>query len=484
MARDSSLEKEFSQLEREIEAKVDSLFVEIEEGEGAASSAGEDPWKELKEHFLTLEWEIDAEVLGKIATEVKSLQARFPDGAVGTLLGWLAQVTDRVRGQGGEVEQDSMKILHQLKEGLLRVAEDPFQDSDAILNSLRGKVERMLMGEEEEAPTITLDAVKGGVDGLLMEELDRTVEEALRPEEDDLLFSEEPEEEISFAEDETTVMQPVKRETPRMAAEPEAPMVETDEQISWEAPPPVEEARPLVPSGIVPLAPVGTPAVPTLEEEGMGDLERIKRDLSSSGSQLKDMLVALRKTDDPLGLATVLGEVTERFREFSRRLEGLSGILDDQLRELATLELIPKQPEPLVEAPAEPEEAREEVLFMSVSNRVFGIPMASVRGVYRVPGKAVPQLVQMTEIQIQGRNVPLISLWKKLGLGRALYTFPKEEKRVLLVKSGTGEVGLLVDQVLARQEVSLRPVEGGERGLFRGIVTVEKNAYVVDIEAL
>ena len=475
MARDDIMDRELSQLEEEIEAKVDSLFVEMEEGEGAGPSA-EDPWRELKEHFLTLEWEIDLGVLEKISQSVQRLRTRYENGSLGLVLGWMAQVAEKIKGCGTEVEKESIALLHQLKDGLMRIVEDPPKDPGMILDPLRGKVNRFLLSEEEEAPTVTVEAIRGEGD-FLFDELDRAVEEAL-VEEEPLLAEEPVSEAPGEAEGETVEFEGLGVEEtvePEIGAEFLKGLEEEIEEGIGREEAPRREVLGVPLREAVPVSAQEAPA-PAVEPEE--ELEGIRRALAESGAHLGRFLDGLE--GDPLGLRAALQGVSERFRDLSQSLGGIVTSLQERIRALEELDLVrrPQEPTP------EPQPNREEVLFISVSSRIFGIPIGAVRGVFRVPSKAVSQIVQAAEVELKGRTVPLISLWKKLGLGRALYTFPKEEKRVLLVASGTGEVGLLVDQVLARQEVTLRPVEAEQRALFRGMVTVEKGAYVIDIETL
>jgi len=128
--------------------------------------------------------------------------------------------------------------------------------------------------------------------------------------------------------------------------------------------------------------------------------------------------------------------------------------------------------------------SREEVLFVSTSNRIFAIPMASVKGIFRVPAKAVSQIIKMTEINLKGKRPPLVPLWRKLGLGKDIHLFPGEEKRIILVSSRSGELALLVDRILAQQEVAIKSMEDEEHTLFKGLVTIEKWAFIVDPKAL
>ncbi len=415
MARDDLLDKELSELEKEIEEKVDSLFVEMEEG---ALAAEDDPWKYLKELFLTLEWEIDENTLGKIASEAEALQERFPEGATGTLLGWIAQMARKVADDVASVDQRDAQLLMDLKDALFQVVEDPFKDASGLLEGLRPRMERSLVGVEEEAPTITLESALGG----------------------------------------------------EMEKEPwtqglEAPLKE--EEV-----PPVEEAPLKAVEGI----PEGE-RVQTLEEQ----VERIKQSISECAKRF-NLLASHLSQEDPLGLKAAFETLSSNLKGLAQSLAEATSALGEQVEALLSLELIPKPKEP--ESPPEAQARLEEILFVSVSNRIFGIPMESVRGVFRVPYRAVPEVLKLSEVTLRDKKVPLVSLWQKMGVGRALFTLPREEKRILLVDSQRGEVGVLVDRVIARKETVVRPVEEAQLPIVRGAVTVEKTAYVLDCGAL
>jgi chemotaxis signal transduction protein len=355
--------------------------------------------------------------------------------------------------------------------------EEAPRDPGVVLDPLKGKVDRFLLSEEEEAPTITVEAIRGEGD-LLFDELDRAVEEALA--EEPTLAEEADLVGLGDAEQETVILKGLGTEEtvePEIRADfSEGMGEEIEEEFGGEEAPREEVPRVPLREAVASVAPEAPSAAGEPEEE----LERVRGALAESGAQLQRFLDRLQTEGDPLGLRAVVEGVSEKFRQFFQSLGSIVAALQERIRALEDLDLVRRPPEQAPEQQAN----REEVLFISVSNRIFGIPLGAVRGIFRVPSKAVSQIVQAAEVELKGRTVPLISLWKKLGLGRALYTFPKEEKRVLLVTSGTGEVGLLVDQVLARQEVTLRPVEAEQRSLFRGMVAVEKGAYVIDIETL
>ncbi len=455
MATDDTLDRELSRLEAEIDAKVDSLFVETAEGEGAGAVKEEDPWRGLREHFLALEWEIDPGTIQRLSEEVRRLRATFPDGALSTLLGWMDRLTERIQALGADLDQPVMKAFHRVKDGLMGVIDDPSRDPRGVVESLKVDVERVLEGEEE-APTIALEAIEEE-EGLLFEEFDKAVEEALGPEE-------------------------VTVERPGVAQEEAAPEMELGALVV-----PEEEVAAGGPE--MALAGAGEVEEEAVPEEApaagppgaeVSDLDQVKASMAQAGAEFQRLVEDLRGAGDPLGLNALFQEALRRVQELSQGLGRMVEALQGHIEALQRLELVPPPPEPV----PEPEAPKEEVLFVSVSNRIFGIPLNCVHGIFRVPSKAVSQVVQMNEVSLRGRVVPLVSLWRKLGLGRSLYTFPKEEKRVLLVRAGTGEMGLLVDRVLARDRVAIRPAQGDERSLFRGVASIEKGAFVVDMEAM
>jgi chemotaxis protein histidine kinase CheA len=475
MASDDTLDKRPDQLDQEIDSKVDSLFTE-EEGaqpEQAAPASEKDHLKGLKEHFLALEWEIDPGTLDKILLEVKRLRAHYSEGPLALLLGWMEQVAERIRAQGSEVDQDTMKLFHRMRDGFLSLAEDPAQDSEPIVNPLREEVERLFGPVEEEEPTITLETA-AGEEELLFEELDRIMEETPAAE-GEPLAEEAGVSEIAGERGEIPValQETVEDEMVEVSESVEDTALEAAEEFSWE-----EEAE---------IDVVEEPASEVVRETPDQDIEvdeveTIRAALAEGGGELQRLVEAFQGPDGPMGMTSIFEDAGARMRQFAESLQSTVVSLQRQIQTLQTIEYAPKPRE--AEPSREPDLGREEILFVSVSNRIFGIPLESVQGIFRVPSDAVPQVLNKNDITLKGKAVPIVPLWRKIGLGKELYTFPKEEKRILLISTGKGELGLLVDRVLAREDIALKPVKDEDRVLFKGLVSVEKWAFVVDPEAL
>jgi chemotaxis signal transduction protein len=527
MASDDKLDKELGQLDEEIDAKVDSLFVEDDDRvQQATGSADEDPLKGLKEHFLALEWEIGEETLEKISQEIGALRPRYSEGPLDTLLGWMEQVAESIRAQGSELDQKVMGLFHRIKDGFLRIAEDPTQDAAPVLDPLREEMERLYGPTEEEEPTITLETA-AGEEELLFEELDRIMDETPEPEEelvldDSVLELHEESEKRPAALEET--VEEEKIEFPR-EVEVEDTAVESAEEFAWEGAPEekvfaeseaeevsvlaaeetVEEEKIEFPREVE----VGDTAVesdeefareaapeekvfaeseaeevsaPAATEAGVNDLERIRISLAECGKKLEGLIESFRGADGPMSMTALLENMEQRMQSFAESMQGVIASLQQQIKALDGIDMVARPSQP--EAVAKPESNLEQILLVSVASRIFGIPLASVLGIFRVPGHAVSHVVKMAEIRLRGKAVSLIPLWRKLGLGKDLYTFPTEEKCVLLVRCGSGELALLVDRVLAKEELPLKPLKGKEHALFKGVVTAEKWAFVVELENL
>jgi chemotaxis protein histidine kinase CheA len=484
MAQDNGRRENHGHLDEEIDAKVDSLFVEGEEQrEGGVE---DDPWKQLKEHFLTLEWEIDMDVLDKISQEVRVLRNRHSDGPLFTMLGWMDQTVDKIRETGSDVDQDAMKVFLELKDGLLRLAEEPFQDPAPILDPLREKVSSFIEGEEEEIPTITIEEPDEEEEQIFAE-LDRAVDEAFLMEGDEAFAMEETQMEMPLdGEDESELYKEtvVEEGFPRHDDVDETVLLGA-EKTPWTK----DEAAPAEPyqSEETVMADrtsdVGDVEMPVTDTASVTDeFEEIRASLSESAKDLHNRLENFGRGGDPFGLESFSKEISHKILEFSKSIQDAVRLLEERIEVLNRLDLAP--PAPAAPEPEdEPVVEREDVLFVSVSDRVIGLPMPSVRGIFRVPSAAMGRIDQSNEVILKGRTVPLVPLRKTLGLAKALYAFPKTEGRVIMVDSPEGDVGLLVDQVLARQDVVLQ-LEDEPKPMFKGRVTVEKAAYVVDIGAL
>jgi len=467
MARDDQIDKELHQLEEEIEAKVDSLFVEMEGALEEKEGSEEDPWKDLREYFYTLEWEIDAETLEKIASEVARLKTRFLEGPFAELLDWLAQVTERIRARASDVDQESMKVFHEIKEGLLKLVDDPKMDPTSILDPLRERVTAYLEALEE-APTITVDLAQE--EEIFMEELDRAVDDAIREyEEPGTVERETPAPafegpSLEAGLEETTVQE----ESDLRVETEETTGVDQPQEPVQPTPPPLEE--PFEGPGIE------GPEVASAEED---PLSQARGTMKEGMDRIEAAVREFQELQDPLGLESAIKEAGQKLRSLvDTLLEGLDAIRWG-LTSLQDVQIAPpSEPQEEPEGPAE-----QDLLFVSVSNRILGIPMDRVRGVYRVPSRVSAQIRRWPTANLAGRVVPLVPLGRKLGLEKLLELAPKQEKRIILVQKDSEEVGLLVDRVVARQVVPME-IGKGESPPILGRVRMEKEASVLNVDAL
>ncbi|MBP2228534.1 two-component system chemotaxis sensor kinase CheA [Azospirillum agricola] len=105
------------------------------------------------------------------------------------------------------------------------------------------------------------------------------------------------------------------------------------------------------------------------------------------------------------------------------------------------------------------------VVVVEAAGELFGVPVALVEGMRRVPRADIRALKTAESVVLGGRVVPLLRLRRLLG-------FPEDPRgraaeRVLVAGLGGagGTVALVVDDVRERADVMLRPMHGVLRGL-------------------
>ncbi|SMH33600.1 chemotaxis protein CheA [Azospirillum agricola] len=105
------------------------------------------------------------------------------------------------------------------------------------------------------------------------------------------------------------------------------------------------------------------------------------------------------------------------------------------------------------------------VVVVEAAGELFGVPVALVEGMRRVPRADIRALKTAESVVLGGRVVPLLRLRRLLGLPED----PRERaaERVLVAGLGGagGTVALVVDDVRERADVMLRPMHGVLRGL-------------------
>ena len=140
------------------------------------------------------------------------------------------------------------------------------------------------------------------------------------------------------------------------------------------------------------------------------ELEKIKESLIGSETKLTHVLEEIVNTEDPLGVLRFQNEATEKLRAFTERIKQTLDELRGRIRDLQELDLMVRPSE------EEQEIKTEEVLFLSVAEHVFAVPLNNVKGIFKIPGKKALELSQRKEIKIQADTVPLSSMWPKVQL--------------------------------------------------------------------
>jgi hypothetical protein len=220
------------------------------------------------------------------------------------------------------------------------------------------------------------------------------------------------------------------------------------------------------------------------EEEGevLDDLEAIKQALVGATGRLQTLLEDTRRGEAMLDWDGFVETLGRNWQRLSESMSNAVTSLEESIRALEKLDFSSPAEEP--EPVAESEPVIKEVLFISVSGKVVGVPLDDVQGVFRVPLKAVSKVRRMGAVDLPGRSVPLVALEGMLDKEEIPLVTPKRDKRLISVNTTRGEVGLLVDHVLARKDVPLVPGGGTEPLKNVGRSMMEKEAQILDLDAL
>jgi two-component system chemotaxis sensor kinase CheA len=107
------------------------------------------------------------------------------------------------------------------------------------------------------------------------------------------------------------------------------------------------------------------------------------------------------------------------------------------------------------------------VVMVDVGGERFGVPIESVTETHRIPHDRIVPIRGGEAFVLRDRTLPLLSMVSLLQLPRVERT--GTESKVLIVRSGSNNVGVEVDGVGERLDVLLRPMTGllsGMRGLL------------------
>jgi two-component system chemotaxis sensor kinase CheA len=105
------------------------------------------------------------------------------------------------------------------------------------------------------------------------------------------------------------------------------------------------------------------------------------------------------------------------------------------------------------------------VMVVESDGQLFGVPMDHVVETVRVARSAIRTIKQSQTAILRGRIVPLKSLNSLLGIAAIPKANSADEQAVLLVQSGSMELGLLVDGFQETIDVIQKPLAGFLSGL-------------------
>ncbi|KAA0582291.1 chemotaxis protein CheA [Azospirillum sp. B21] len=103
------------------------------------------------------------------------------------------------------------------------------------------------------------------------------------------------------------------------------------------------------------------------------------------------------------------------------------------------------------------------VVVVEAAGALYGIPVALVGGIQRVPRAAIRAVKRAESVVLRDRVVPLVRLRRLLGQPEDVRV--RESDCVVLAELGDGPVALAVDDVGERADVVLRPMTGVLRSL-------------------
>ena len=126
-------------------------------------------------------------------------------------------------------------------------------------------------------------------------------------------------------------------------------------------------------------------------------------------------------------------------------------------------------------------------LLVASGDAVYVVPLSAVMETLRVANSEVQTIAQCEVIRLRDAIIPLFRLETVLGMG----TEKAEEadsKLVMVVKAGKHPVGLVVDALLERQEIVIKPL-GSYLGDIAGIAGVTilgdgQAALILDVPSL
>ncbi len=105
------------------------------------------------------------------------------------------------------------------------------------------------------------------------------------------------------------------------------------------------------------------------------------------------------------------------------------------------------------------------VMMIEAAGRRFGVPMDLIVETVRVPAEDIHRFKQAQTVVLRGRIVPLRALADLLALDTPPLLNADAEHAVLVVRLGSENIGLLVDDFHGTSDIILKPLEGVLGGL-------------------
>jgi len=105
------------------------------------------------------------------------------------------------------------------------------------------------------------------------------------------------------------------------------------------------------------------------------------------------------------------------------------------------------------------------VMMIEAGQRRFGVPMDLIVETVRVPAEDIHHFKRSQTTVLRGRIVPLRSLSALLGLDNEAQMNDDGELAVLVVRLGSENIGLLVDNFHGTSDIILKPLEGVLAGI-------------------
>ena len=88
----------------------------------------------------------------------------------------------------------------------------------------------------------------------------------------------------------------------------------------------------------------------------------------------------------------------------------------------------------------------------------------------------------MDTIKLDDTSYPMVDLFDRLDLLRVPSPFGLQDMRIILLNAQGGELALRVDKILSKQLVKVQPIEADQKALCDKVATIEKSAYILEMD--